>query len=82
MIWNIASLTPYAAVSCVQQPLEGEKKRATLESARGVKKRFTLNVDGEKMFAMAGSYAALSDIVDVVRRVLAANASEVYELEF
>jgi hypothetical protein len=40
-----------------------------------------LNVDGQKFYAVARSIAALSEIVDVVRRLLLAYASEVYELE-
>jgi hypothetical protein len=43
--------------------------------------RFQLNVDGKNMHALACSSEALSDIVDVVRRLLVTDASEVDELE-
>jgi hypothetical protein len=40
---------------------------------------FSFNVDGTEIFAVARSSAALSEIVDVVRRLLAANARDVYK---
>jgi hypothetical protein len=44
--------------------------------------RFTFKVNGESMVVLARSLAALFEIVDVFHRLLVANASEVYDLEF
>jgi hypothetical protein len=44
--------------------------------------RFRLNVDGKDMVALASSSAVLSETFDVVRRLLLADVSEVYELTF
>jgi hypothetical protein len=43
--------------------------------------RFSFNVDGKDTFALAPSSVVLMGICDVVRRLLVANAMEVYELE-
>jgi hypothetical protein len=42
---------------------------------------FTFNIDGQDISALARSPEALSEIVDVVRRLLLANARDVYKLE-
>jgi hypothetical protein len=44
--------------------------------------RFDFKVDGQLISASARSLEALSEIFDVVRGLLLANAREVYELEF
>jgi hypothetical protein len=41
---------------------------------------FGFNVDDADIFVVARSPAALSEIVDVVRRLVMANARDVYEL--
>jgi hypothetical protein len=42
--------------------------------------RFSFNVNGTEIFAVAPFSVALSEIVDIVRRLLAANARDVYQL--
>jgi hypothetical protein len=42
--------------------------------------KFSFNVDGTDIFAVARSSEALSEIIDVVLRLVAANARDVYEL--
>jgi hypothetical protein len=43
--------------------------------------RFIVNVNGKEINVLARSSAALLEIVDIVRRLLVANASEIYKLE-
>jgi hypothetical protein len=43
--------------------------------------KFRFNVDGQHISAVARSSEALAEIIDVVRRLLLADVSEVYELE-
>jgi hypothetical protein len=47
----------------------------------GEDNKFSFKVNGESMVVLARSLAALFEIVDVVRHLVAANASEVYDLE-
>jgi hypothetical protein len=42
--------------------------------------RFSLNVDGTDILAVARSSAAMAEIVDMVGRLLVANARIVYEV--
>jgi hypothetical protein len=72
---TIAWLTPHAAVMC-------EEDRAHLCSSflRDEDYIFSFSVDDTDIFAVARSYAALSEIIDVVLRLLVANARDVYEL--
>jgi hypothetical protein len=73
---TVAWLTPHAAVVC-------ERDRA-LSCATFLPDeenyRFSFNVDGTEIFAVARSSAALAEIVDVVIRLLVANARDVSEL--
>jgi hypothetical protein len=68
----IAWLTPHAAVA-----REGVHAYINWNLCR-----FNFNVDGQNMSALALSLGALSEILDVVRCLLVANAREIYELEF
>lgn len=70
-------LTPHAAVVC-------ESDRAFLVSSFLLGDYrfhiFSFNVDGKDIFAVAPNAAALSEIVDVVHRLLVANARDVNPL--
>jgi hypothetical protein len=64
-------LTPHAAVVCTD-----------ITDIHTFFYRFGFTVDGQHISALARSSEALSEIVDVVRRLLLENARDVNELEF
>jgi hypothetical protein len=73
---TIAWLTPQAFV------VRSDGRATSLHSSlRSNYYTFQLNVDSQKLTAMALSPDALLAIVDVVSRLLMADVSEVYELE-
>jgi hypothetical protein len=71
---TVAWLTPHAAV--VQ-----ENGRLRFSGCLREDCRFLFNVNGKNIVALARSYAALTEIVDVVCRLLIASAIEVSKLE-
>jgi hypothetical protein len=73
--FKVAWFTPHAAVAST-----GGGALICSSCLRGDFRRFSFNVDGQKISALARSSAALSEIVDVLRHLLVANASEVYEI--
>jgi hypothetical protein len=65
--------------SCSVRPRQSRILCAGSAIRRGVH-IFNFNVDGANIFAVARNRVALSEIVDIVRRLLAANARDAFEL--
>jgi hypothetical protein len=74
---TVAWFTPHAAVAST-----GSGALICSFGLRGDFRRFSFNVDCQNISALARSSAALSGNVDVLRHLLVANASEVYEIAF
>jgi hypothetical protein len=72
----LAWLTPHASV--VRANGRGLSWSSYLDNDY----RFRVNVDGNRIRALAHSSAACSEILDIVRRLLLADVSEVHQLEF
>jgi hypothetical protein len=77
---TVAWLTPHAAILRAQGAEYLCSCHLKVDNYR-FHYKFELGVDGNKIEGMARSSEALSEIVDVVRRLLLADVSEVYELE-
>jgi hypothetical protein len=78
---TVAWLTPRAAVMREGAISDRVEYALGLEELDDESCHFSFKADGKDMFALARSSEALSEMFDVVRRLLLANASEVYKLE-